>query len=266
MKSVLITGCSDGGIGSALALTFATRGLLVFASARSLSKMSELANLPNVHLLELDIVKPADIASAVSAVKKETGGTLDYLVNNAAQARYMPMLDETVEQAKELFELNVWSQLRMVQAFAPLLIEAKGCAVYISRTYAMTKRSTEIMFDALRLELEPFGVTTISVVTGPVKSRVNTHQELWKLPENSRYADVEQIITKRSEGEDGSPRQDTMKYAEGVVDKILKGNPKFWAGANIGIIKWMATWLPRSVLDWALKQNSGVDVMLKNKK
>ncbi|KAH3912616.1 hypothetical protein HBI56_154650 [Parastagonospora nodorum] len=278
MKSVLITGCSDGGIGSALALTFATRGLLVFASARSLSKMSELANLPNVHLLELDIVKPADIASAVSAVKKETGGTLDYLVNNAAQARYMPMLDETVEQAKELFELNVWSQLRMVQAFAPLLIEAKGCAVYISSvsgyvtqmpwmgTYAMTKRSTEIMFDALRLELEPFGVTTISVVTGPVKSRVNTHQELWKLPENSRYADVEQIITKRSEGEDGSPRQDTMKYAEGVVDKILKGNPKFWAGANIGIIKWMATWLPRSVLDWALKQNSGVDVMLKNKK
>lgn len=132
MKSVLVTGCSDGGIGSALALTFATRGLLVFAGARTISKMSELANLPNVHLLELDILKPVDIAAAVSAVKKETGGTLDYLVNNAAQARYMPMLDETVEQAKELFELNVWSQLRMVQAFVPLLIEAKGCAVYVS--------------------------------------------------------------------------------------------------------------------------------------
>jgi len=132
MKSVLITGCSDGGIGSSLALTFATRGHVVFAGARTLSKMSELANLPNVHLLELDILKPSDIAAAVSAVKKETGGTLDYLVNNAAQARFMPMLDETVEQAKELFELNVWSQLRMVQAFAPLLIEAKGCAVYVS--------------------------------------------------------------------------------------------------------------------------------------
>lgn len=115
------------------------------------------------------------------------------------------------------------------------------------------------MFDALRLELEPFGVTTTTVVTGPVKSRVHTHQELWKLPENSRYAEVEEIITKRSEGDDGSPRQDTMKYAEGVVDKIVKGNPKFWAGANIGIIKWMATWLPRSVLVCALHLRSITD-------
>jgi short-subunit dehydrogenase len=108
------------------------------------------------------------------------------------------------------------------------------------------------MFDALRLELEPFGVSTTTVVTGPVKSRVHTYQESWKLPENSRYAEVEEIITKRSGGDDGSPRQDTMKYAEGVVDKIIKGNPKFWAGANIGIIKWMAMWLPRSVLVRAL--------------
>jgi 1-acylglycerone phosphate reductase len=112
----------------------------------------------------------------------------------------------------------------------------------------MSKRATEIMFDALRSELAPFGVTTTTVVTGPVKSLVHTHQDLWKLPENSRYAEVEGTITKRSTGDDGAPRQDTMKYAEGVVDKIMKGNPKFWAGANIGIIKWAASWLPQSLL------------------
>lgn len=132
MKSVLITGCSDGGIGSALALTFASHGLLVFAGARQTSKMSALSNLPNVRLLELDILKSEDITRTVAVVKKEAGGRLDYLVNNAAQARYMPLLDEDVEKAKELFELNVWSQLRMVQGFADCLIEAKGCEVYIS--------------------------------------------------------------------------------------------------------------------------------------
>jgi 1-acylglycerone phosphate reductase len=132
MKSVLITGCSDGGIGSALALTFTSRGFLVFACARTPSKMSALSNLPNVHLLTLDILAPSDISAAVSFVRKTTGGGLDYLVNNAAQARYMPLLDEDVAQAKELFELNVWAQLRMVQGFADALIEAKGCAVYIS--------------------------------------------------------------------------------------------------------------------------------------
>lgn len=132
MKSVLITGCSDGGIGSALALTFATRGLLVFACARSIKKMTKLSSLPNVHLLELDVLKSEDIEAAVGAVKKETGGTLDYLVNNAGQVRYRPVLDENIEDAKELFDVNVWSVIRVVQAFAPLLIDSKGCVVYIS--------------------------------------------------------------------------------------------------------------------------------------
>jgi 1-acylglycerone phosphate reductase len=133
-KSVLVTGCSDGGLGSALALTFAQRGLLVFATARSTAKMTKLDNLPNVRLLTLDITKPEDVRAAVASVKKETGGSLDFLVNNAGQARYMPMLDESPDMgpAKDLFEINVWSQLRMVQEFAPLLMEAKGTAAYIS--------------------------------------------------------------------------------------------------------------------------------------
>jgi 1-acylglycerone phosphate reductase len=133
-KSVLVTGCSDGGLGSAIALTFAQRGLLVFATARNTAKMSKLANLPNVRLLTLDVTKPEDVRAAVASVKKETGGLLDFLVNNAGQARYVPMLDENPDAgpAKELFELNVWSQLRMVQEFAPLLMKAKGTAVYIS--------------------------------------------------------------------------------------------------------------------------------------
>ena len=134
MKSVLITGCSDGGIGSALAVTFAQRGLLVFATTRNISSMSKLENLPNVRLLAMDITNPTQVRDAVGVVKKETGGTLDYLVNNAAQGRFMPLLDEAegFAEAKELFEVNVWAQLSVTQAFAPLLIEAKGTIVYIS--------------------------------------------------------------------------------------------------------------------------------------
>jgi len=133
-KSVLITGCSDGGIGGALALAFAQRGLLVFATTRKIASMSKLTNLPNVRLLVLDITNQAQIHAAVEAVKKETGGSLDYLVNNAAQGRFMPLLDEAegFKEAKELFDLNLWAQLSMVQAFTPLLMEAKGTVAYIS--------------------------------------------------------------------------------------------------------------------------------------
>jgi 1-acylglycerone phosphate reductase len=103
------------------------------------------------------------------------------------------------------------------------------------------------MFDALRIEMAPFGVSVVTVVTGPVSSNIHTHTDAWKLPENSLYIDVQDIITKRGGGDDGAPRMDTMKYASGVVDKLLKGNnPKFWAGANVGIIKLMWSWLPSS--------------------
>jgi 1-acylglycerone phosphate reductase len=130
-KSVLITGCSAGGIGYALAQQFQKRGLTVFATARSLSKMEGLKALQNTVLLSLDVTSPSDIASAVSEVKARTGGKLDYLVNNSAQAIFVPALDQDIDEGKEMFDVNFWGTLRMIQAFAPLLIEAKGTVANI---------------------------------------------------------------------------------------------------------------------------------------
>ena len=46
-KTVLVTGCSDGGIGAALAAEFARRGCRVFATARNLDKMETLTKETN---------------------------------------------------------------------------------------------------------------------------------------------------------------------------------------------------------------------------
>ena len=59
----------------------------------------------------------------------ETRGKLDVLVNNSGRILVAPGLDITIEQGKELFDLNFWAPMAMLQAFAPLLIEAKGCVV-----------------------------------------------------------------------------------------------------------------------------------------
>lgn len=130
-KTVLITGCSTGGIGWALAKQFQKRGLTVFATARDLSKMADLESLPNVVLISLDVTSQSDIAAAVQLVKTQAGGKLDYLVNNSGQSRHWPILDHNLEEAKDLFEVNFWGVLRMIQAFAPLLIEAMGTVVNI---------------------------------------------------------------------------------------------------------------------------------------
>lgn len=130
-KSVLITGCSDDGIGSGLALEFASRGYAVFATARNVDKMKSLANKPNVTLLELDVVDGDSInrcAAEVSRLVGEDG--LGCLYNNAGHNHFMPFLDTTLEEARDLFEINVWGPLAVCRAFAPLVIKAKGRFVF----------------------------------------------------------------------------------------------------------------------------------------
>lgn len=130
-KTVLITGCSTGGIGFSLAQEFQRRGLTVFATTRDIDKMRELEKLPNTTLLALDVTSPAAIASAVKEVTKRTGGKLDYLINNGGQSLHAPALDTDIDDAMRLFDVNFWGVLRMVQAFTPLLIKAGGTIVNI---------------------------------------------------------------------------------------------------------------------------------------
>ena len=129
-KSVLITGCSAGGIGAALAEVFTEKGYHVFATARNPSKISPtLSNAPSVTPLTLDVLSSESIAAAVERVTRETGGKLDVLVNNSGGGYIAPALDTSIEEGKKLFDLNVWAPLAMLQAFAPLLINAQGCIV-----------------------------------------------------------------------------------------------------------------------------------------
>lgn len=85
-KIVLITGCSSGGIGEALAKEFHKRGLRVFATARNLAKVEELKAL-GLDVIQLDVVEEESIKQAVQTVTAATGGTLDFLVNNSGGGR-----------------------------------------------------------------------------------------------------------------------------------------------------------------------------------
>jgi len=98
-KSVLITGCSPGGIGNALALAFHSKGYRVFATARSLAKIEPLSS-KGIEVLELDVTKPESITTVRADVKKRTGGTLDMLVNNAGTYLESPALDSEYPPSK----------------------------------------------------------------------------------------------------------------------------------------------------------------------
>lgn len=134
-KTALITGCSEAGIGHALALEFSRRGVHVFATARTPSKMASLESIPNITLLAMDVTSQASIDAAVKVVlntKIATGGTLDYLVNNAGGQVVMPVLDLDMGMARQMYEVNFWGMLAVIKSFAPLVIKAKGTVANLS--------------------------------------------------------------------------------------------------------------------------------------
>ena len=89
-KTVLITGCSKGGIGDVLAREFRRRGLRVFASARNPDKMQHFADL-KIETLVLDVTSKASIEAGVEAVRAATDGRLDYLINAAGSGMPFPL-------------------------------------------------------------------------------------------------------------------------------------------------------------------------------
>ncbi|KAH8882251.1 putative hydroxybutyrate dehydrogenase [Thozetella sp. PMI_491] len=260
-KSVLVTGCSPGGIGYAIAQEFQRRGLLVFATARNTPDISSLSELPNVQLLALDVTSPSTIASAVEQVKHRTGGRLDFLFNNSGQQYYMPALDVDIEAGKRMFDVNFWGVLRMVQAFSPLLVEAKGTVVEMGSVaglfsvpfmsvYDASKAALHSLDSAMRVELAPLGVKVLTIMAGAVKTSLMKKSPEMKLPPASRYLPIEKDLSDRAAGtgDDFSLMQPGV-FAQQVVHDVLKGaTGKIWRGSYSTTTRYAVALLGDSVM------------------
>lgn len=123
-KTVLITGCSAGGLGFALAKAFEDEGFHVFATARDPAKAASLAGT-GIEILPLDVASKESIDNCLSRVQQKTGGSLDVLVNNAGTALFGPLVHASIEEAKKVFDVHVFGMLAVAQAFVPLLVKAR---------------------------------------------------------------------------------------------------------------------------------------------
>jgi 1-acylglycerone phosphate reductase len=173
-RTVLISGCSDGGIGAALAVAFHDAGFHVYATARNPAKMKSLQDA-GIQTLTLDVQSEESIRSCVKSLD-----SLDILINNAGTHNPMPVVDMDISEAKKLFDLNVWSQIAVIQAFMPLLLRSSN-AMIVNHTssaavttvpfggaYGGSKAAFSMMTDVLRLELQAFNVKVVDLRTGMV--------------------------------------------------------------------------------------------------
>ena len=138
MAVVMITGCSSG-FGLATALAFARRGDRVWATMRNpadsgdLSAAAEAEHL-EVATLPLDVTDDTSVKAAVGHVL-EAEGHIDVLVNNAGLAHMGAVEALGIEEARNVFETNVFGQVRMIQAVLPGMRErGEGVIVNVSST------------------------------------------------------------------------------------------------------------------------------------
>ncbi|NWQ82298.1 BDH protein, partial [Columbina picui] len=133
-KAVLITGC-DKGFGHALAKQLHAEGFTVFAGCLLADKNGdgarELKNMKSdrMQVLQMDVCSDQEVAQAVDFVKrtlKESEGGLWGLVNNAGVSTFGEVEFATLDNYKNVAEINLWGTVRVTKAFLPLIRRAKG--------------------------------------------------------------------------------------------------------------------------------------------
>jgi len=180
---VLITGCSSG-VGRAAAIAFRKAGYETFATAPNVDALEELRAI-GCRTLALDVTDDAARRSAVEAVETQFGA-VGVLVNNAGYGQYGPIEEISLDDMRRQFETNVFGGIGLAQLVLPAMRRAgQGRIVNVSSVagrvgimgggaYHASKFALEALTDALRPEVEPFGIAVVNVLPGPIATDFGT--------------------------------------------------------------------------------------------
>lgn len=179
--TALVTGASTG-IGLATAQALQNAGYRVFGTSRHPSASST----QGVEILRLDVCDDSSVQTCVDKVLSGTG-RIDVLVNNAGIAMLGAIEESSSAQVQQMFETNVFGAMRMARAVLPAMRAArKGRIINISSVigflpgahagyYASTKYALEGFSDALDHEVRTFGIRSILIEPGFIKTGISNH-------------------------------------------------------------------------------------------
>jgi len=208
-KTVLITGCSTG-IGRATAEKLRSGGWTVYATARKLDSVRDLADR-GCKTLALDVCDDASIRAAVETIEKAEGA-VGVLINNAGYGQEGAFEEVSMDEVRRQFETNVFGLTRLTQLVLPgMRRQGWGKIVNLSSMggkltfpggsfYHATKHAVEALSDALRFEVRPFGIDVVVIEPGPIKTRFGDTaiHSIGDMPQRqSPYAAFNAIVAQR---------------------------------------------------------------------
>jgi NAD(P)-dependent dehydrogenase (short-subunit alcohol dehydrogenase family) len=229
-KAVLITGCSSG-IGWATAKYLSDGGWRVYATARNVEKIAPLEE-SGCRLLAIDVTDENSMATAVEEVEREEGA-IGALVNNAGYSQSGAVEAVPMEKVRAQFETNVFGLVRMCQLVLPgMRRQGYGRIVNLSSMggkltfpgagfYHASKYAVEAVSDALRYEVEGFGIKVSIIEPGLIRTGfADAAVGSMDNEDDGPYAGFDEAVA----------RATTENYEQGPISR-LAGEPEAVAGA-----------------------------------
>lgn len=187
--AALVTGASSG-IGRALAMRIAQRGMPLVLAARSADTLAALAReIAETHGVRVETV-PCDLSSnegpaLLDAAVRRLGLEIDLLVNNAGAGIYGPFGSQGPAREAEIVRLNVQAPVELAALLLPgMIARGHGVVLNVASTaafapvpwigsYAATKAHLLSWTHALDVELAGTGVR--AAVLCPGSTATNFH-------------------------------------------------------------------------------------------
>ena len=187
-KIIFITGTSTG-FGKLMAITLANAGHKVIAGMRGTSGKNEavakeLSAISNITIAEIDITSDSSVTNAISQTLAKFG-RIDVLVNNAAVSGFGLLEAYTINQVKQMFEVNFYGVLRTYQAVLPsmrknksgLIINitsgASGHTLPFMIPYLASKFGVESITEGMQDELRDYNIENVSIQPGVYPTEMN---------------------------------------------------------------------------------------------
>lgn len=279
-KSAFITGASSG-IGRATALRMAQSGWRVFAGVRKPEDGASLRSESSAHITPviMDVTDPSGIAAAADEVDAQLEGRgLDGLANVAGVGIARPLEYVALEELKEIFEINVFGQIAVTQAFLPAIRRSRGRIVNITSVGAhigipfggplnASKGAFALLSDCLRLELRPFGIRVCNVEPGAIKTPAvektlgNVEAVIRKLPPlgAEEYGAMLREFTRRAYKREmaGNAPESVAKAVHHALT-ARRPRTRYRVGTDARVLATLPEILPARLLDLLLMKMMGL--------
>ncbi|HXV39109.1 MAG TPA: SDR family oxidoreductase [Nitrosopumilaceae archaeon] len=237
-KIAIVTGSSSG-IGFETALALAREGYYTFATMRDIKKgnqIKEIAKKENLKLevIELDVDKEETVQAAINKIMKEKN-RIDVLVNNAGYGLFGCLEDLSMDDLKAQFETNFFGVVRISQAVIPIMRTQKSGTIVnvssvagrigfpVSPAYISSKFALEGLSESMRYELSPFGINTIIIEPGVIKTNFMSSTKKSMKPDSAYKEITDKVIMGISMmAEMGTPPQEVART---IIKAIQSENP-----------------------------------------